>query len=238
MSFFKKIFRKYIYQNKFEIYGSFDIHPTSKIINSSIITSKDSSVVIEENVIISGFNITVKSGEIKIGANSILEQGNNPLKPNISLDSGTLNIADHSLIRSDICIRFNGKCSIGKYTGIMENTEIRVDEFLSIGDFNMISYECMIYDTNTHSNYNIESRRSMTIKDYPYIGTEPQKPETKPVKIGNDCWLGKRAVVLKGVQIGNNSTVAACAVVTKNVPDNSVAYGNPSICKLKNTNLK
>ena len=231
-------FKKNNSQNKIEAFGTINVHPTSRIVNSTIIISKDSKVIIEENVIISGYNIYVKNGEIRIGANSRLEQGNNALKPTISLDSGNLNIADHCIIRSDICIRFNGQCSIGKYTGIMENTEIRVDEHLSIGDFNMISYECMIYDTNTHFNYSIKTRRSMTIKDFPNIGTEPQKPETKPVNIGSDCWLGKRAVVLKGVQIGNNSTVAACAVVTKNVPENSLVYGNPSISKLKNFDLK
>lgn len=48
-----------------------------------------------------------------------------------------------------------------------------------------------------------------------------------PVTIGRNVWLGAGVIVLPGVSIGDNSVVGAGAVVTKDIPANSVAYGNP-----------
>lgn len=50
----------------------------------------------------------------------------------------------------------------------------------------------------------------------------------KPIEIGNDVWIGGNAIVLPGVKIGNNVVVAAGAVVTKDVPDNSLVAGVPA----------
>ncbi|WP_369902265.1 maltose acetyltransferase domain-containing protein [Bacillus manliponensis] len=50
----------------------------------------------------------------------------------------------------------------------------------------------------------------------------------KSVKIGNNVWIGGRAVINPGVTIGNNVVVASGAVVTKDVPDNVVVGGNPA----------
>lgn len=50
----------------------------------------------------------------------------------------------------------------------------------------------------------------------------------KPVTIGNDVWLGGNVTVVPGVTIGNNVVVAAGAVVTKDVPDNSLVGGVPA----------
>ena len=52
----------------------------------------------------------------------------------------------------------------------------------------------------------------------------------KPIKIGNNVWFGGNVVVLPGITIGNNVTIGAGSVVTKDIPDNVVAYGNP--CKI------
>ena len=51
-----------------------------------------------------------------------------------------------------------------------------------------------------------------------------------PVRIGNNCWLGAGVVVLPGVTIGDNTVVGAGSVVTKDLPANVVAVGNP--CKV------
>lgn len=51
-----------------------------------------------------------------------------------------------------------------------------------------------------------------------------------PVTIGRNCWLGANVVVLPGVTIGDNVVVGAGSVVTKDLPDNVVAVGNP--CKV------
>ncbi len=51
---------------------------------------------------------------------------------------------------------------------------------------------------------------------------------SKPVTIGNDCWIGGNTVICPGVIIGNGCTIGAGAVVTKNIPDHSLAVGNPA----------
>lgn len=49
----------------------------------------------------------------------------------------------------------------------------------------------------------------------------------KPVIIGNNVWIGGGAIICPGVKIGNNVTIGAGSVVTKSLPDNIVAVGNP-----------
>lgn len=50
----------------------------------------------------------------------------------------------------------------------------------------------------------------------------------KPITMGNDVWLGGNVTVLPGVTIGNNVVVAAGAVVTKDIPDNTLVAGVPA----------
>jgi acetyltransferase-like isoleucine patch superfamily enzyme len=49
-----------------------------------------------------------------------------------------------------------------------------------------------------------------------------------PITIGNDCWIGGNVVLLAGVRIGKGCTIGAGAVVTKDIPDFSVAVGSPA----------
>jgi len=51
---------------------------------------------------------------------------------------------------------------------------------------------------------------------------------SKPVVIGNDCWIGGSAVICPGVTIGNGCVIGSGAIVTKDIPDNSLAVGNPA----------
>lgn len=68
--------------------------------------------------------------------------------------------------------------------------------------------------------------------------THPINPELRrkqaqynlPVTIGNNVWVGAGAVILPGVKIGDNSVIGAGSVVTKDIPSNVVAVGNP--CKV------
>ena len=48
-----------------------------------------------------------------------------------------------------------------------------------------------------------------------------------PVKIGKNCWIGAGAIILPGVTIGDNTVIGAGSVVTKDIPSNVVAVGNP-----------
>ncbi len=52
--------------------------------------------------------------------------------------------------------------------------------------------------------------------------------QATPVCLGHNVWVGDHATVLKGVTIGDNSVVAAGAVVTQDVPANTVVAGNPA----------
>lgn len=52
----------------------------------------------------------------------------------------------------------------------------------------------------------------------------------EPVSIGDNVWIGGSVTILPGVKIGNNVTIGAGSVVTKDIPDNVVAVGNP--CKV------
>ena len=52
----------------------------------------------------------------------------------------------------------------------------------------------------------------------------------KPIRIGKNCWLGTGVIVLPGITIGDNVVIGAGSVVTKDLPSNVVAVGNP--CKI------
>jgi maltose O-acetyltransferase len=51
---------------------------------------------------------------------------------------------------------------------------------------------------------------------------------SKPVSIGDDCWIGGNSVICPGVTIGAGCVIGAGSVVTKDIPENSLAVGNPA----------
>lgn len=52
--------------------------------------------------------------------------------------------------------------------------------------------------------------------------------DTRPVTIGEDCWIGGHATICPGVTIGDRSVIGAGSVVTKDIPNDVLAYGNPA----------
>ena len=118
-------------------------------------------------------------------------------------------------------VRFSASTEIGDYSGIGENS--RLYGKVVLGDYVMMGRECFIYT------YNHETSRT----DIPMQrqGSTPQRP----VKIGNDVWLGSRVTILPGVTIGDGAIVGASSVVTKDVPPYAVACGNPArVVKYRN----
>lgn len=99
-------------------------------------------------------------------------------------------------------------------------------------------------DFLTNYNVTILDIAPVTIGDYCMIGPNtlittvghPMMPElrrakmaySKPVIIGDDVWIGGNCTILPGVTIGSNVIIAAGAVVTKDIPDNSVVAGVPA----------
>ena len=55
----------------------------------------------------------------------------------------------------------------------------------------------------------------------------------KPVTIGKNVWIGGNCTILPGVAIRDNAVIGAGSVVTKDIPNDSIAIGNPARIKLK-----
>lgn len=74
----------------------------------------------------------------------------------------------------------------------------------------------------------------VSIRDSDHVFSEPDRPYREqghvsaPVTVGRNVWLGSKVVVARGVHIGDNAVVGAGAVVTKDVPPNSLAAGIPA----------
>lgn len=105
-----------------------------------------------------------------------------------------------------------GKIDIGDYVLISPGCRISASDEIKIDDGVMMANGVYITDSDWHGIYDRVSR--------------PKEPH--PVYIGKNAWLGDHATVLKGVNIGENSIIAAGSVVTRDVPANVVVAGNPA----------
>lgn len=65
-------------------------------------------------------------------------------------------------------------------------------------------------------------------KDLSIPMTKQGAPARRPVVIGDDVWIGARAIILPGVKVGSHSIIAAGSVVTKDVPEWAIVGGNPA----------
>lgn len=101
-------------------------------------------------------------------------------------------------------------------------------ERIEIGAFCSIADEVIIFGGGEH-NSNWITTFPLRIAFNEPLANRDGHPATKGVtKIGNDVWLGFRAVVLSGVTIGDGAIIGAGSVVTKDVPPYSIAAGNPA----------
>lgn len=104
---------------------------------------------------------------------------------------------------------------IGNNTGL-NGTIVRARNKIIIGDNCMFGHGVIILDNNSH-NTSIDPVKRAT-------GKIPDSP----VIIGNNVWVGMHSIILRGVNIGDNSIIAAGSIVTKNVPNNQLFGGNPA----------
>jgi acetyltransferase-like isoleucine patch superfamily enzyme len=91
---------------------------------------------------------------------------------------------------------------------------------ITIGAETLVGANVIIVDTDFHQVAPVGRRYQ---KDYGNIGFAE-------VKVGRNVFIGANALVLKGVQIGDNSVIGAGSVVTRDIPENVIAAGNP--CKI------
>jgi len=92
-----------------------------------------------------------------------------------------------------------GVLTVGKGTYLNRNVHIVVSESVSIGQQCKIGWDTVIMDTDLH-------------------GHSGKPARSRPVVIGDNVWIGCRALILKGVRIGDGAIIAAGAIVTKDVP--------------------
>lgn len=117
-----------------------------------------------------------------------------------------------------------------RYIGDYKNLILRKNAEINSGVF-IIGKEKVIIGKNSTLAYQASL----------FTSAMPRGPENKlyeiygcvrkPIKIGDDCWIGARAVILPGVTIGDKSVVAAGAVVTKDVPSGVLVAGCPARVK-------
>jgi acetyltransferase-like isoleucine patch superfamily enzyme len=102
-------------------------------------------------------------------------------------------------------------------------------ESITVGARCILSYNVTLADSDFHP-LDVEARRRDAAANAPY-GDRSQRPPlvTRPVVIEDDVWVGIGAIILKGVRIGRGATVAAGAVVSRDVPAGALAVGNPAV---------
>ncbi len=195
--------------------------------NSLVRVDATSSLELKEGARLEGVTLRVRNGaRVVIGEHARVEQGGNPTPPEHLVDSGQLEVGDHSQLRCKrLLVRFGGRVTVGSYTNVNDGSEIRADERVEIGSYCMISYNTRIWDTNTHCLLPPEERRKRTREHFPAFGLETERPKTSPVHVGDGCWLGEGVALLKGTRLGENVTVGFGTLVSNvEIEANRVVY--------------
>lgn len=158
-------------------------------------------------------------GKINIGDRFSLTSGNyiNPISGNT-----------HAVFFTETEDSF---IKIGNRVG-MTSTRIWVHDGLSIGDNVHIGANVLLIDTDTHQ-IDYWLRRDPDDEVFDGLTNEEiwrkkhDATKSSPIVIEDDVWIGAHTIVLKGVKIGARSVIGAGSVVTKNIPADCVAGGNP-----------
>lgn len=128
---------------------------------------------------------------------------------------------EESFVQGPIYIHYGTHTKIGAHFFGNFNLTIQDDALVVIGDHCSFGPNVTIV-TPIHPMLPNE-RRAMLDES----GVAKHMCYAKPVRIGNDCWLGANVVVCPGVTIGENCVIGAGSVVVRNIPPNSFAAGNP-----------
>ena len=126
-------------------------------------------------------------------------------------DNAKLNVTGNFNVGAGTDIRIFKGAELTIGSGYLNaDDQIICEEKITIGENVAIAREVIIRDTDSHE-----------ILD-------GQHTKTKPVTIGNHVWIGTRAIIMKGVTIGDGAIIAAGAIVTKDVPANTIVAGVPA----------
>lgn len=126
-----------------------------------------------------------------------------------------------------IFVEEKGILNIGNNVGISSSC-LWIKEKLTIGNNVFIGADCIIMDTDAH-NLDYQIRRNIEVNDKG-LTQDVLTAKSSPISIGNDVLIGTRCILLKGAKIGNRSIIGSGSVITRSIPDDCVAAGNP--CKV------
>lgn len=140
--------------------------------------------------------------------------------PPLIIGNGCIEVGDDVHIGSPCTwdVGPNAELVIGNRVSLNYRGVISVTRSVRIGDDTLIAGEVAIFDNTNHP-----VSPSRRLANGPLAAGE-----ISPVVIGRNVWIGLRCTIMRGVTIGDNSVVAAGAVVTKSVPPNAVVAGNPA----------
>lgn len=125
------------------------------------------------------------------------------------------------------------KLIIGKNCKMGDYVHIAVGERIEIGANVLMGSKILISDLN-HGNYS-----EICPESTPNTPPDKRPIRTKIVVIGNNVWIGDNVCVLPGVTIGDGAIIGANSVVTKDIPDKSIAIGSPAkVIKVYDEKLK
>lgn len=140
---------------------------------------------------------------------------------------GDVTLGENVMLHGKIISQNSGKVSIGDYTNIRRGTIIGAVSRVEIGCGVMISNDVVIVDNNNHPT-DPDERILMVRGGWGTNAWMWKHSASAPVVIEDNVWIGQFARISKGVVVGRNSIIAAAAVVTKDVPPNSIVAGNPA----------
>ena len=139
----------------------------------------------------------------------------------------TVEIGENSNVEAQMYLeRAKASVLVGARSHIGANTVISCAQNVTIGDDVLISFGVFISDHDSHS-VDYEKRQPDVVqwmlgrKDWTHVACAE-------VVIGDKCWVGARAIILKGVYIGKGAVIAAGSVVTKDVAPWTLVGGNPA----------
>ena len=133
----------------------------------------------------------------------------------LRLRAGTrLVLGDHVRIRKTVIVNGGGEVRIGAHT-LLNGCWVGSRSSVTIGDWCLVS-DCAISDTDYHNLVPRDRHGPLSAK------------AIAPVRLGDNVWVGARAIVLKGTSIGDDSVVGSGAVVRGEVPAGVVVSGNPA----------